>query len=441
MVSTRTLFDGIRRFKWLPALLLIIASFAYVGVKVPTHQQFSPYDEYVYLDYLDKVPTQLVVHEYEKVGDYARNEISCRGVLNYGSFGQGCNVGSHNANVDYPYAGNTGADIYSPAYFAVTWVFAQPLTWLGLDLLDAGRLVGALWLAAGLLLLYGAMRELGAGRAISVGINLFVMMSSAIYWADTYLSTDAPSLAISAGLLLMGIRIAKHKMRAIWLVPAAAIAVLFKVQNLAAVVLVSLALIGVSVWDRYRRSSPPPGRRGSYLRPVAMAMLAVVAGGVAQAGWLAIRTAIALPPVVTPGADLVIQRFDRVAMVTEGFKYLFKVGFSDIPSGVTSTVATNVLAAIAIAGAIGLLVTHRVQSRISVSVAVAALVVSLLLGPALAGSTVIMTGQYFPLPIRYGIVLIPAFAVCAAVFFSRSRRLGAAFLVVGLAMAAVVIVV
>ena len=437
----RTLSEFARRFRFWPALILILASFVYVGVNVPSHRELSPFDEYVYLDYLDKVPTQLFVHQFEKVGEFARNEISCRGVLGFGSFGQGCDRGSHQSDIAYPYSGNTGADIYSPAYFGITWALAQPLTWLGFDLLDAGRLVGAVWLSTGLLLLYGAMREVGVGRRLAVGLNLIVMISPAIYYADTYLATDAPSLAAGAALLYAGIRIARGKLAAGWLIPLAAFAVLLKVQNLAAVLLVSLALVVLAIWSAYRPSSTETGPHRFPLRDIVLAASAVVAAVVAQIMWLVIRSHAALPPVASPGADTNPQALTQQALISEAFKYLFKVGSSDLNSGVTGTVAANVLAALSVGGVIAMIVDRRSHSRRVVTFAAATLTVGLLVGPALAISTLVLTGSYFPLPIRYGIVLMPAFVMCAAVFLSRSRKLGTIVLVAGLLMAAIVIAI
>jgi hypothetical protein len=435
------MFESVKRFRFWPALVLILASFVYVGVNVPKHREFSPYDEYVYLDYLDKVPTQLFVHQFEKVGDFARNEISCRGVVGFGPFGQGCDRGSHRADVTYPYSGYTGADIYSPAYFVITWTLAQPLTWFGLDLLDAGRLVGAIWLASGLLLLYGAMRELGVSRRLAVGLNLMVMISPAMYWADTYLATDAPSLAAGAALLYAGILIAKGKLAAGWLIPLSALVVLVKVQNLAAVLLVGLALVGLATWNAYRPVSTEAGPNRFPLKPTLLAIAALVAGVLAQVVWLVIRSHSALPPVLSPGADTNPQKLTQQALVSEAFKYLFKVGASDLNSGVTGTVAASVLTALSVGGVIAMIVDRRTHSRTVVTFAAVTLGVALLIGPALATSTLVMTGNYFPLPVRYGIVLIPAFVTCAAVFLSRSRKVGTIMLVAGLAMAAIVIVI
>ena len=132
---------------------MLFASVGFVSANVVQQKQISPFDEYVYLDYLSKVPTQGFVRSGEETGDLARQEISCRGVQTYGLYGTSCDIGAASPDETFPYSGQTGADIYTPAYFAVTWVLAQPLVWTGVSLLDAGRLVGAVWLFLGISLI------------------------------------------------------------------------------------------------------------------------------------------------------------------------------------------------------------------------------------------------------------------------------------------------
>lgn len=443
-MSAKRLVIVASRWSIWPIIVLILASFVYVGVNVPKHREFSPYDEYVYLDYLAKVPTQLIVHKNEQVGEFARNEISCRGVVDYGEFGERCDTGSHRDNVTYPYAGYSGADIYSPAYFAVTWAIAQPLTWIGLDLLDAGRMVGALWLAGGLIMLYGVMRRLKIDKSLAVGLNLLVMISPAVYWADTYLSTDAASLAAGAAVALVGVLVAQRRIAVAWLIPLAIVVVLFKVQNLTAVVLVGLALMIHTLWTRSPRDGSTdrvPWHRAVCSKVFVLTVTSIVAGAVAQVGWLSIRAALAGPLTAKVMVDITEKPLTTMSLTGESFKFLFSIGFSDLPSGVTGMVAANVLTALSVAGVVGLLAMRANWSTSVVTLAFATLIVALAMGPALAISTLALTGSYFPLPIRYGIILLPAFVICAGLLLSQSRRSGVLVLVVSAAMAAVVIAV
>ena len=405
-------------------------SFTYVGVKVPQHAQFSPYDEYVYLDYLDKVPSQLIVHKNEEVGDFARNEISCRGVMNYGSFGEACDRGTHRDDVKYPYSGLGGADIYSPLYFMVTWTIAQPLTWFGIDLLDAGRLVGGVWLAAGLVLLYILMRRLGVPTPLALGLNLLVLATPAVFWADTYLSTDAPALAVGAGVGLLALLVGQKKISVWWLVLASVLSVLLKVQHLAPVALAGLGLIAYRLQQQLvERRSEASGRHRPFVsllgdRTIVIALLSVVAGVIAQVGWLVARSALEVPARGPAALALDAQRLSSSALINESFKFLFNSGFTDLGSGRTGLVAAHVVTALTLAGIIGLIIMGAGFPKHYRLIAVTTLVIALVTGPALALAAKYIAGYYFPLPLRYGLVLLPAFMVCGALFITAWRQSG-----------------
>lgn len=429
-VSVRRFLRERRSWAAWPILLLVLMSFTYVGVKVPQHAQFSPYDEYVYLDYLDKVPSQLIVHKNEEVGDFARNEISCRGVVNYGSFGEACDRGTHRDDVKYPYSGLGGADIYSPLYFMVTWTIAQPLTWFGIDLLDAGRLVGGVWLAAGLVLLYILMRRLGVPTPLALGLNLLVLATPAVFWADTYLSTDAPALAVGAGVGLLALLIGQKKISVWWLVLASVLSVLLKVQNLAPVALAGLGLIAYRLQQQFvERRSEASGRHRPFVsllgdRTIVIALLSVVAGVIAQAGWLVARSALEVPARGPAALALDAQRLSSSALINESFKFLFNSGFTDLGSGPTGLVAAHVVTALTLAGIIGLIVMGAGFPKHYRVIAVTTLVIALVTGPALALAAKYIAGYYFPLPLRYGLVLLPAFMVCGALFITAWRQSG-----------------
>ena len=202
-----------------------------------------------------------------------------------------------------------------------------------------------------------------------------------------------------------------------------------------------MALVVLAIWNAYRPGSTETGPRRFPLSDTVLASSAMVAAVLAQIVWLVIRSHAALPPVASPGADTNPQALTQQALISEAFKYLFKVGSSDLNSGVTGSVAANLLAALSVGGVIAMIVDRRAHSRTVVTFAAATLVVGLLIGPALAISTLVVTGSYFPLPIRYGIVLMPAFVMCAAVFLSRSRKVGTIVLVAGLLMASIVILI
>lgn len=412
-----------------PIILLVLASFVYVGVKSPQHNQFSPYDEFVYLDYLSKVPSQLIVRQNEETGNLARDEISCRGVLNYGDFGERCHLGKHSNDALYPYAGHTGADIYTPVFFVVTWVIAQPLVWSGVSLLDAGRLVGGVWLAGGLVTLYLLMSALRVPRRLSIGLCLLVLASPGTYWATTYLSTDAPALLVGAGLGLAAVAVARVTISAWWLVPLAVFAVLLKVQSLASLAIVVGALIAYQAWRQFHGTgSPPLGIKriaGAIIRDriILVASSSFVIAVLAQAVWLGVRALLALPANGRASVAVEARAITPSALVDETFKFLLHAGFADIPAGAAAMVAGYLLSIATVLGVFGLVFAGSKMRPVQTVIGCTTLAVALVMGPALALASHAVAGYYFALPFRYGLVLLPAFVVCAALFLCRNSRI------------------
>ena len=193
----------VARIDWIFGALLVIASLLVGIVQVGDHRAISPIDEYVYIDYLAKVPSQGIVRGGEHTGDYARESLACRGVRLIGQYlASLCRTADSSPDSAFPTAGTNSADIYTPIYFAVTWVLAQPFQWLGVhDLTDAGRLTGWIWLAAAAVLLYLSLRRLKVGPLLSFGLGMLMVGSLPAMWSNTYVSTDAPALLAGAAML------------------------------------------------------------------------------------------------------------------------------------------------------------------------------------------------------------------------------------------------
>lgn len=429
-----------------PIIVLILASVGFVAGHVSEQSAFSPFDEFVYLDYLAKVPSQGIVYSGDETGETARNAISCRGVQYYGAYGEGCNTGLHNTDSKYPYSGGTGAGIYAPLYFDVTWVVAQPFTFLGVGLLDAGRLVGGLWLSFATVGVYLFLRLLLIPKPTSLGLSLAVLATPAVLWASVYLSTDAPTIGIAAAVGSVTVLVARGRISLLWLPVLSVIAVLFKVQNLAAVIVSGIALIVLGVLETIQ-SQRQDSQRGFVARllrdrRVIAAMLAVTAGASAQVGWLLVRSANAVPGVPAAVVDNVRLPLSATGLLDEVFRFMRSVGVTDAVPTAFGTLVTNCLTLLAIASVVGCLVEWKTRPAMTRSIALATLVSALLLGPALALSVFASAGFYFPLPARYGMALLPAFIACIALYLSRFSRTGPwAVLAVGGAAATAAFVV
>lgn len=421
-------------------VLLILFSVLAVWTHVPRTVQVSPLDEYVYLDYLAKIPTQGVVTHGEELGQYAREALICNGARGiFPPSAEQCELARAGELPDstYPLGGRTSADIYTPLYFAVTYVLAQPFLLLGVqDLGDAASCVGAIWLAAGALFLFAALRRFRAPPLLAFGITTLVIASPPVYWATIYVSTDAPTLLIGAVLLWLTARILSGSSGRIAFLAVSVAGVLFKVQNILGVGLCAVLLlvwsIRTSIVERGAdgRGLPAAIGRGLIGRDALTAIAAPVAGVAAQVGWLVIREAIATGPTVDQATG---QPLTAGALLEETFKFLTRSSLD--PSGIGASspplvVVGWVLSWLAIAGVVGVSMVGR-NDLPDAWLARTALVVSCLAGPALVLGVVLVEGYYFPLPSRYGLVMLPAFLACTAMLIGRRRWVHVALTALG----------
>lgn len=407
----------------LAPLLLVVAALLVGIVHVPQHKTLSPIDEYTYIDYLSKVPSQGFVHRGELTGGYARTQLGCRGLrLLAPTPDDRCTPSVAADDARFPFDGRTSADIYSPVYFWITWALAQPLTWFGVGLTDAGRAVGALWLAAAAVLLYLALRRLKVAAIPALGAGLLIVGSLPAYWSNTYVSTDATALPAGALMLYLAVRVDLRGRGVVWFALGSAFVTLLKVQNLAAVAAVSFYLLiraGIAAY----RARPSRGRwiGRALLDPRARAaIIGVVAGIVAQLIWLGVRSATAVGPSPDMGA---VPALGITQLIAQAGLFL---GGAAAGVGDTGTVLRApglviefITSWLAIAGAIGLLIVSR-WGRRRAAIALGVFLAVILSAPMLTIATFVALGTYpYPLPPRYGISLLPLTLGCAALLLPR----------------------
>lgn len=425
----RSFAARVSRWRALPAILLAVASVALVAVHAPQHSMLSLYDEYVYYDYLVKVPTQGFVRSGEETGLEARHEIVCRGVINITDPKRDCESFDLTNDDRMPYRGHTGADIYTPAYFAVTWAVAQPFTWLGVGLLDAGRLVGMLWLGAGVLVLYALLRRLGVSRLLATGLGLGVVATPSAFWATTYLSTDAPALLFSAGAFLLAVAIWRGRRSPWWFVPFAVLAVAFKVQFIIPVAAAGLAIVVMRIL-RWRRERDTGLVRALVTDRSVLAVLATAVAGVAtQVVWLAVRSATALPADV--GNYLDPAKLNPVTLVENVFVFLSAVGLDQTNIGALGTLFGYLLT-MATSTFLVVMITRLIKGTDEeTSLAWGLGVFGLIMGPVLLLLIWLSSKTVIELPLRYGIVLLPGFVAGVGLLFSRLRWVAPAVTILG----------
>ncbi|WP_308468135.1 hypothetical protein [Rathayibacter soli] len=401
----------IRAF-WVP-IVLVIAALGVSGTITLLHTaQLSPVDEWVYVDYLYKLPTQGVVHRGENIGEQALQIMACDGVKVYGPMGPKCGSDYAAQLKKFPYEGKTSADLYTPIYFGITWVVGGAIHLVtGLDLVTSWRLTGPLWQAMGMVLLFFLMRMWKIRPLTILALGLAVIASPFSWWTYTYISTDAPSFILGVLALIAAIKFVRAQWSGWWVVLISAIAITFKGTNILAIGLVGLYLLIQWLWERKSTtwsgwSTTRPGlpeRR--WLALPGIAALSGVAAIVVELVWLAIRNAIAVGP---PPEQGLVAPLDFNSLAAQIWNFLPNTITSNVVLVGTTQLAYRIppwvvvpLSWICIAGVLGAFWgLHKGATRTPVVVAVVA--IALMAGPLLAISVLVQGGSYFPLPPRYG---------------------------------------
>lgn len=409
----------------LAVLVLVIASMTLTTIHVHEHQQISPIDEYVYIDYYAEVLHVGVVREGSEVGTFARGELGCRGtrLIDLGHTKRLCLHPASVPDTKLPLGGLSSADIYTPLYFLSARLIAQPFVWMGMDLVEAGRLAGGVWLSLAAVLLYAAMRRMRVHRVPAIGVGLVLLSSLPAYWGNSYISTDATAFAAGALMVLLTTYLAGGVRRwpALVFLVMSPIVTWFKFQNAIAVGLAGLTLILMALRDARLHESRwgQALRRALRDRRTWVALGGAGAAVAAQVVWLVVRADLAVGPASSFGIGAPLHASD---LAHDMFAFL-PVSLSAVDIGWPGNPIFSIGALLVLGGLFSGLMGAQV-SALHRRLAVSGLVVGLLAGPALSLAVWRDVGGYVTLSQRYGISILPALLVCAGVAASAGPRGG-----------------
>jgi len=396
---------------WVPIVLVLVA----MGVSASTISQhsaaLSPLDEWVYVDYLYKIPEQPIVLKGEYVGNDALDIMACDGVTPYGPMGPKCGT-DYSDHSEFPFGGITSADPYTPLYFYPTWAIGTPLSAVtGVSDVTGWRVAGSLWLPAGLVMMFLLMRRWSVPPLATLGLGLAFIGSPFSYWTYSYVSTDAPAFFFGALLLHIVTRYIEGTMKWWWLPIVSVIAVLVKVTNILAVGLALLVLLVswiVRMVNRHEGVGEAPTAWRTRIPLVIGA--SVGAALVAEVAWLAVNRATA-----TDGGAI-----DQGVSVQLTLKGLLSQLTNFLPNTIVSNVpvvgwdhpvlelpdfVVGPLSWLCIAGVVAAFFQSRASDdRAPLVIAVA--LGAVLFAPLLALMLQLTTGAYFVLPSRYGAGLL-----------------------------------
>lgn len=389
-------------------------------------------DEFAYADYLQKVHDgQLFVRRGEVTGQRTLRELACRGYNPDAIWPvrPPCDAPSYDP-AEFPNSGVDSADVHPPTYFVITDLGARAIMALGItdNLVRAGRLFGAVWMAAGLLALWYLMRAFGANRwAAALGLGL-VTASPALRWAWYYLTPDAANILVGSLVVLAVLRWERADNGLVALAGAGALAMGFKAPNLVVVVAVATYLAVRAALAR--RASPADVAAGGYLAPrrYLLAAASVLGGAsVVVVAWLVARMALAARAETSPAAQDFGLSDLGVGQVTENLgRFISTWDESTALSYPLALIASYVLVGSILAAVVAF--SHHDPRHALASVAGAMLVVGPLL---IVVSAVVTTGTYFVVEARYGASLVPLeCAVAACLWRGRAALVAVGALVV-----------
>jgi hypothetical protein len=393
------------RNSWVPIILVIVACVS-GGIVVSNHSdQLAPFDEWVYYDYVLKMPTQGIVRQGEFLTLEALEAMACDGDA-FGPRGEPCDDVEGNYAA-YPQGGKTSADIYTPLYFGVTWALGKAVQFVtGAEFLTSARATGIFWLVGGLLVFYKLLELLKVRRIVSLGLGLAIIGAPTTFWANSYISTDAPLFLVGASLLYLGISAVLGRTSPWWLVPVAILGIWLKVTSILALGLVALFIVLFLLWSR---DTVDRGRK----RTLLVATAVTVAGALAaQVAWLLIRAEISLGAGADQGLTTGLLWRDFAGQLSL-FLNRGALGGGYDPILRLPGIVGEPLVLLTIAGVLGF-GFGRFVTALERSLAISILIASTVFAPALSFGMYLLLGDVFPVIARYAMPLLPAFFVAVA---------------------------
>lgn len=398
------LASGGRRW-WVVVVLGVVAlCTVLVGATVAERSPLGVYDEWVFLDAVDKASRADVAQRGEGIDQYALHISSCRGVGTSSSVGSPC--GGVLEPGAYPQLGVTTADIHPPVYFVATAAGArvvQVLTPLD-EPLDSARLVGAMWLAAGVLLVVVLARQLGASRGAAVLAGLTCLALPLVRSVSTHLTPDALALAVGAGVAVATVRWRQGRSW-VWMAVASSVAAAVKAPFVLAVA--ACVVVVVLVEPRWSRK-------------VGGAVALAVPCTVVTLVWLQVRERVALGP--SPAQAVVLSELSWQSVLAD----------LDVVLGLPTDTCTSPAACAlglgvgALWGLIGLaslaLGVLRPARRQLAAWWLAVGTAAVAAGPLAQLALQLATGGVFTTPPRYAVALVPITAALAMASLAQTSR-------------------
>ena len=395
------------------AFALVAVALLVVVPHVVRYRTLSPIDELTHVDYLFRISNGSMLRQGDLLGQDAMRELSCRRIDDVYE-PPPCRSGRYDPQ-EFGHIKESGAAQHPPLYYALTAYLGRGLqAATGLDsLVDAGRLIGALWLAGGLILFWYAGGRLRISQAGRIVVAVLIATTPVVVHASTTVNNDASALAAGAVLAVLAVGFEQERVKPWVLILGAALVVLAKSTNIVGVAGTAVFLGIRAVARRGERAARDRLLWGSG---------ALLAGAVVSvAGWLVVRDALARAPTSA------LVEFHQVGALQVGdvlgqaFALVTPVVNPHLPpflqlSAVLFTIQLVNLAFIA--GSFGgMLGAGRPGPPRGMGVAAALAMV--LGGIAFTLINYFVAGVFFPIPPRYGLSLLPILGLALGAALER----------------------
>lgn len=258
------------RRDWIACAVLLVASLLLVGLHVRAYTTLSPIDELQHIDYAIKAGDFDIVRRGETVGDEAMAEAACRSVDAPQYHGPACGLAEYDP-ADFQESGINTSATQLPPYYVATGLIARAMTGVGIvdSSVTAARLVGALWLASALGLVWYVMALLRVPRLQRGIVSALFMFTPLVLFHASTVNADAILLATGATVLLAAVQFDRGRLSGWWLLLVCAAVFFVEPTNL-----LPVTAVGAYLSIRYaNRTELPWSRR---LLPVAIIPVGVL---------------------------------------------------------------------------------------------------------------------------------------------------------------------
>lgn len=283
-----TLPDTGRSRAWVAVLYLIVSAAIVVPVALGPGAALSRIDEPTHADYAYRAAHGEIPFAGAVIAPEIRELWACAGQEGYDLPACGAQAPAW----QFPYDGQQYNFSHPPLYYTVVGVPARVLDALvpGIDFIAAARLLGVLWLAGGMFLMFVALRRWRVDPVAAVLAPLLLPAFPRVLHAVTTVNPDAATVVIGAAAVWLAARILVDDAPD-WRVAAALAGAAGLTKTIATVPFIALgALLAFRMLRDWRRGRPRRGDVGVVLGMAAAILVPYLAwqswqGGRGDASW------------------------------------------------------------------------------------------------------------------------------------------------------------